>query len=143
MIKSKKNTQKLYIELKTTRKKAGKYFKQLNYYYSIPKTIKVLKAILKGVDAINSSTKESNVKLENVVNQYIEYDQDFRGLSFAILSNSVVSLISAKHLRSEEDKETTMKAISDRINHSKVFIERSNSGENAKDILETLIDPVL
>lgn len=135
MIKSKKNTQKLYIELKASGKQVDKYFKQLNYYYSVPKTIKVLKAILDGVDAVNSSTKESNIKLENVINQYIEYDQDFRGLSFAILSNSVVNLMSAKHLRSEEDRETTMKALSDRINHSKVFIERSNSGENIKDIL--------
>lgn len=135
MIKSKKNTQKLYIELKASGKQVDKCFKQLNEYYSVTKSIKVLKAILEGVDKINSSTKESNVKLENVINQYIEYDQDFRGLSFAILSNSVVSLMSAKHLRSEEDKEATMKAISDRINHSKVFIERSNSGENIKDIL--------
>lgn len=143
MIKSKKNTQKLYIELKATGKQIDKCFKRLNEYYSVTKSIKVLKAILEGVNTANGSTKESNVKLENVVNQYIEYDQDFRGLSFAILSNSVVSLISAKHLRSEEDKETTMKTISDRIDHSKVFIERSNSGENAKDILETIIDPVL
>jgi len=104
MIKSKKNTQKLYIELKASRKKVDKYFKRLNQYYPVPKTIKVLKAILEGVDKINSSTKESNVKLESVVNQYIEYDQD-------------------------------LKAISDRIDHSKVFIERSNSGENIKDIL--------
>lgn len=94
-----------------------------------------MKAILEGVNTANSSVKESNIKLENVVNEYIEYDQDFRGLSFAILSNSVVSLMSANHLRSEEEKETTMKAISDRIDHSKVFIERSNSGENVKDIL--------
>lgn len=143
MIKSKKNTQKLYIELKATGKQIDKCFKQLNQYYSVPKTIKVLKAILEGVDKINSSTKESNVKLENVVNQYIEYDQDFRGLSFAILSNSVVSLMSAKHLRSEEAKETTMKAISDRIDHSKVFIGRSDSGDNIKDILETIADPIL
>lgn len=135
MIKSKKNTQKLHIELKATGKQVDKCFKQLNEYYSVTKSIKVLKAILEAVDTANSSTKESNVKLENVVNQYIEYDQDFRGLSFAILSNSVVSLMSAKHLRSEEDKETTMKAISDRIDHSKVFIERSNSGKNVKDIL--------
>lgn len=143
MIKSKKNTQKLYIELKASGKQVDKCFKRLNEYYSVAKSIKVLKAILEGVNTANGSTKESNVKLENVVNQYIEYDQDFRGLSFAILSNSVVSLISAKHLRSEEDKYTTMKAISDRIDHSKVFIERSDSGENAKDILETIIDPVL
>lgn len=135
MIKSKKNTQKLYIELKASGKQVDKCFKQLNEYYSVTKSIKVLKAILEGVDKINNSTKESNVKLENVVNQYIEYDQDFRGLSFAILSNSVVSLMSAKHLRNEEEKEATMKAISDRIDHSKVFIERSNSGENIKDIL--------
>lgn len=135
MIKSKKNIQKLYIELKATGKQIDKCFKRLNEYYSVIKSIKVLKAILEGVNTANGSTKESNVKLENVVNQYIEYDQDFRGLSFAILSNSVVSLMSAKHLRSEEDKETTMKAISDRIDHSKVFIERSDSGENVKDIL--------
>ena len=135
MIKSKKNIQKLYIELKATGKQIDKCFKRLNEYYSVIKSIKVLKAILEGVNTANGSTKESNVKLENVVNQYIEYDQDFRGLSFAILSNSVVSLMSAKHLRSEEDKETTMKAISARIDHSKVFIERSDSGENVKDIL--------
>lgn len=143
MIKSKKNTQKLYIELKATGKQVDKCFKQLNKYYSVPKSIKVLKAILEGVNTTNGSTKESNVKLENVVNQYVEYDQDFRGLSFAILSNSVVSLMSAKHLRSEEEKETTMKVLSDRIDHSKASIERSDSGDNAKDILETIIDPVL
>lgn len=50
MIKSKKNTQKLYIELKASRKKVDKYFKRLNQYYPVPKTIKVLKAILEGVE---------------------------------------------------------------------------------------------
>ena len=143
MIKSKKNTQKLYIELKASGKQVDKYFKQLNQYYPVPKTIIVLKAILEGVDKINSSTKESNVKLENVVNQYIEFDHDFRGLNFAIISNSVVELMSAKHLVDEEEKETTMKVLSNRIDNSKTSIERSNSGENAKDILETIADPVL
>lgn len=143
MIKSKKNTQKLYIELKASRKKVDKYFKRLNQYYPVPKAIKVLKAILEGVNTANSITKEPSVKLENVVNQYIEFDHDFRGLNFAILSNSVVELMSAKHMGSEEDKEATMKAISDRIDHSKTSIERSDSGDNAKDILETIVDPVL
>ena len=66
MIKSKKNIQKLYIELKASGKQVDKCFKQLNQYYSVPKTITVLKAILEGVDAINSSTKESNIKLEKI-----------------------------------------------------------------------------
>ena len=135
MIKSKKNTQKLYIELKASGKQVDKYFKQLNYYYSIPKTIKVLKAILEGVDAINSSTKESNVKLENIINQYIEIDHDFRGLNFATVSNSAVSLMSAKHIGSEEEKELMMKALSDRITQAKELIEYSDSGENVKDFL--------
>ena len=135
MIKSKKNTQKLYIELKASGKQVDKCFKQLNYYYSIPKTIKVLKAILKGVDAINSSTKESNVKLENVINQYIEIDHDFRGLNFATVSNSTVSLMSAKHIGSEKEKELTMRALSDRIKQAKELIEYSDSGENVKDFL--------
>ena len=143
MIKSKKNTQKLYIELKASGKQADKYFKQLNQYYPVPKAIKVLKAILKGVDTVNNSTKESSVKLENVVNQYIEFDHDFRGLNFAIISNSVVELMSAKHLVDEEEKETTMKVLSNRIDNSKTSIERSDSGDNIKDILETIADPVL
>lgn len=135
MIKSKKSTQKLYIELKASSKQIDKCFKQLNKYYSVPKTIKVLKAILEGVDTVNSSTKESNVKLENVVNEYIEFDHDFRGLNIAIISNSVVELMSAKHMGSEEEKEITMKALSDQIDHSKTSIERSNSGNNVNDIL--------
>lgn len=135
MIKSKKNTQKLYIELKASGKQVDKYFKRLNQYYPVPKTIKVLKAILEGVDKINSSTKESNVKLENVVNRYIEHDHDFRRLSFAILSNSVIGLMSARRMGNKEEKEIAMKALNDRIDHSKVSIERSDSGENAKDIL--------
>nr|DAR02638.1 MAG TPA: hypothetical protein [Caudoviricetes sp.] len=135
MIKSKKNIQKLYIELKTTRKKAGKYFKQLNKYYPTPKTITVLKAILEGVDKINSSTKESNVKLENIINQYIETDHDFRGLNFATVSNSAVSLMSAKHYGSEEQKEFTMRALSYRIKQAKELIEYSDSDENVKDFL--------
>ena len=143
MIKSKKNIQKLYIELKATGKQIDKCFKQLNKYYSVPKSIKVLKAIFEGVNTANGSTKESNVKLENVVNQYIEFDHDFRGLNFAIISNSVVDLMSAKHLGDEEEKETTMKSLSDQIDHSRTSIERSDSGDNAKDILETIIDPVL
>lgn len=143
MIKSKKNTQKLYIELKATGKQVDKCFKRLNKYYSVPKSIKALKAILEGVNTANSITKEPTVKLENVVNEYIEFDHDFRGLNFAIISNSVVDLMSAKHLGDEEEKETTMKVLSDRIDHSKASIERSDSGDNAKDILETIIDPVL
>lgn len=143
MIKSKKNTQKLYIELKATGKQIDKCFKRLNEYYSVTKSIKVLKAILEGVNTANSITKEPNVKLENVINEYIEFDHDFRGLNFAIISNSVVDLMSAKHLGDEEEKETTMKTLSDQIDHSKASIERSDSGENAKDILETIIDPVL
>ena len=90
MIKSKKNTQKLYIELKASRKKVDKCFKQLNKYYSVPKSIKVLKAILEGVNTANSITKEPSVKLENAINHYIEFDHDFRGLNIAIISNSVV-----------------------------------------------------
>lgn len=143
MIKSKKNIQKLYIELKASGKQVDKYFKQLNQYYPVPKAIKVLKAILKGVDTVNNSTKESNVKLENVVNQYIEFDHDFRGLNFAIISNSVVELMSVKHLVDEEEKETTMKVLSNRIDNSKTSIERSDSGDNIKDILKTIADPVL
>lgn len=143
MIKSKKNTQKLYIELKASGKQVDKYFKRLNQYYPVPKSITVLKAILEGVNTANSITKEPSVKLENVINQYIEIDQDFRGLNFAIISNSAVSLMSAKHLVDEEDKETTMKVLSNRIDNSKTSIERSDSGDNIKDILETIADPVL
>ena len=143
MIKSKKNTQKLYIELKASSKQIDKCFKQLNKYYSVPKSIKALKAIIEGVNTANSITKEPNVKLENVVNEYIEIDLDFRGLSIAIISNSVVELMSAKHLGDEEEKETTMKVLSDRIDNSKASIERSDSAENVKDILDTIIDPIL
>lgn len=104
MIKSKKNTQKLYIELKATGKQVDKYFKRLNYYYPVPKTIIVLKAILEGVDKINSSTKESNVKLENVINQYIEIDQDFRGLNFAIISDAVGTMGEVEYFENKEEK---------------------------------------
>lgn len=135
MIKSKKNTQKLYIELKASGKQVDKYFKQLNYYYSVPKTIKVLKAILEAVDTANNITTESNVKLKNVINQYIEIDYESRNLNFSSISNSVVSLMSAKHYGSDEEKEFAMEVLSDRINRSKASIERSNSGEDAKNIL--------
>jgi hypothetical protein len=138
MIKSKKNIQKLYIELKASGKQVDKYFKQLNQYYPVPKTIIVLKAILEGVDKINSSTKESSVKLENVVNQYIEFDHDFRGLNFAIISNSVVELMSAKHLVDEEEKETLVKKIGNQITRAKELIEYSDSGENIKDYLTVI-----
>lgn len=135
MIKSKKNTQKLYIELKASGKQVDKYFKRLNQYYFLPKTIKVLKAIFEAVDTANSITIESNVKLENVINQYIEIDYESRNLNFSSISNSVVSLMSAKHYGSDEEKEFVMEVLSDRINRSKVSIERSNSGEDAKNIL--------
>lgn len=49
----------------------------------------------------------------------------------------------AKHLVDEEEKETTMKVLSNRIDNSKTSIERSDSGDNIKDILETIADPVL
>ena len=135
MIKSKKNTQKLYIELKASGKQVDKYFKRLNQYYPVPKTIKVLKAIFEAVDTANSITTESNVKLKNVINQYIEIDYESRNLNFSSISNSVVSLMSAKHYGSDEEKEFAMEVLSDRINRSKASIERSNSGEDAKNIL--------
>lgn len=135
MIKSKKNIQKLCIELKASGKQVDKYFKRLNQYYFLPKTIKVLKAIFETVDTVNSITTESNVKLENVINQYIEIDYESRNLNFSSISNSVVSLMSAKHYGSDEEKEFAMEVLSDRINRSKASIERSNSGEDAKDIL--------
>ena len=135
MIKSKKNTQKLYIELKASGKQVDKYFKQLNQYYTVPKTIKVLKAIFEAVDIVNNSTKESDVKLKNVINQYIEIDYESRNLNFSSISNSVVSLMSAKHCGSDEEKEFAMEVLSDRINRSKASIERSNLGEDAKNIL--------
>lgn len=135
MIKSKKNTQKLYIELKASGKQVDKYFKRLSYYYSITKTIKVLKAIFEAVDTVNGSTKESDVKLENIINQYIEIDYESRNLNFSSISNSVVSLMSAKHYGSDEEKEFAMEVLSDRINRSKASIECSNSGEDAKNIL--------
>lgn len=135
MIKSKKNTQKLYIELKASGKQVDKYFKRLNQYYPVPKTIKVLKAIFEAVDVVNNSTKESDVKLENIINQYIEIDYDSRNLNFSIISDSVVSLMSTKHYGSDEEKEFAMEVLSDRINRLKASIERSNSGEDAKNIL--------
>ena len=135
MIKSKKNTQKLYIELKASGKQVDKYFKRLNQYYFLPKTIKVLKAIFEAVDTANSITTESDVKLENIINQYIEIDYESRNFNFSSISNSVVSLMSAKHYGSDEEKEFAMEVLSDRINRSKASIERSNSGEDAKNIL--------
>ena len=135
MIKSKKNTQKLYIELKASGKQVDKYFKRLNQYYPVPKTIIVLKAIFEGVDKINSSTKESNVKLENVVKQYIKVDHELRDFDYFNIFNSVVELMSTKHYGSDEEKEFAMEVLSDRINRLKASIERSNSGEDAKDIL--------
>lgn len=138
MIKSKKHIQKLYIELKASRKKVDKYFKRLNYYYSIPKTITVLKAILEGVDKINSSTKESNVKLENVVNQYIEIDQDFRGLNFANLSDAVGMVGELENIENEEEKKTLVEKISNQITRAKELIEYSDLGENVNDYLTVI-----
>lgn len=138
MIKSKKNTQKLYIELKASGKQADKYFKQLNQYYPVPKTIKVLKAILKGVDTVNNSTKESNVKLENVVNQYIEFDHDFRGLNFANISDAIGKIGEVENIESEEEKETLVKKIGNQITRAKELIEYSDSGENIKDYLTVI-----
>lgn len=138
MIKSKKNTQKLYIELKASGKQVDKYFKQLNQYYPVPKTIKVLKAIFEAVDTANSITTESNVKLENVVKQYIKVDHELRDFDYSNISNSVVGLMSSKNFVSKEKKEFTMKVFGDRIDHSKAFIERSDLGENVKDILAAI-----
>lgn len=131
MIKSKKNTQKFYIELKASCKKVDKYFKRLSYYYSITKTIKVLKAIFEAVDTVNSNAKESNVKLENVINQYIEIDHDFRSLNFASISNSTVNLMSAKYLGNE----VLVEDISNQITQAKELIAYSDSGENVNDYL--------
>ena len=138
MIKSKKNAQKFYIELKATGKQVDRCFKLLNEYYSVTKSIKVLKAILEGVNTANSISKEPNIIWDNVVTQYIEIDFETRSLNFSSISNSVVSLMSAKHFGSEEEKEFAMTVLSDRIDHSKTSIERSDSGENAKDILAIL-----
>lgn len=138
MIKSKKNTQKLYIELKASGKQVDKYFKQLNYYYPVPKTIKVLKAIFEAVDTANSITTESNVKLENVVKQYIKVDHELRDFDYSNISNSVVGLMSSKNFVSKEKKEFTMKVFGDRIDHSRASIERSDLGENVKDILAAI-----
>ena len=138
MIKSKKNTQKLYIELKATGKQVDRCFKLLNEYYSVTKSIKVLKAILEGVNTANSITKESNVKLENVVNQYIEIDFETRSLNFSSISNSVVSLMSAKHLGDEEEKEALLEKIGNQITQVKELIEYSDSGENVKDYLAVI-----
>lgn len=135
MIKSKKNTQKLYIELKASGKQVDKYFKRLNQYYPVPKTITVLKAILEGVDKINSSTKESNVKLENVVNQYIEIDHEFRGENYANLSHAVGLMGKSEYIYNEEKRETFVEKIGNQITQAKELIEYSDSGENVKDIL--------
>lgn len=138
MIKSKKNTQKLYIELKATGKQVDRCFKLLNEYYSVTKSIKVLKAILEGVNAANSITKESNVKLENVVNQYIEIDFETRSLNFSSISNLAVNLMSAKHLGDEEEKEALLEKIGNQITQVKELIEYSDSGENVKDYLAVI-----
>ena len=131
MIKSKKNTQKFYIELKATGKQVDRCFKLLNEYYSVTKSIKVLKAILEGVNTANNITKEPNVKLENVVNQYIEIDHDFRSFNFASISNSTVNLMSAKHLGNE----VLVEEISNQITQAKELIAYSDSGENVNDYL--------
>nr|DAX86828.1 MAG TPA: hypothetical protein [Caudoviricetes sp.] len=135
MIKSKKNIQKLYIELKASGKQVDKYFKRLNQYYPVPKTIKVLKAILEGVDKINSSTKESNVKLENVVNQYIEVDHECRDECYANLSHAVGLIGKSEYIYNEEKRETFVEKIGNQITQAKELIEYSDSGENVKDIL--------
>lgn len=131
MIKSKKNTQKFYIELKATGKQVDRCFKLLNEYYSVTKSIKVLKAILEGVNTVNNITKEPSVKLENVVNQYIEIDHDFRSLNFASISNSTVNLMSAKYLGNE----VLVEEISNQITQAKELIAYSDSGENVNDYL--------
>lgn len=138
MIKSKKNTQKLYIELKASGKQVDKCFKLLSYYYTITKTIKVLKAILEAVETVNSSTKESNVKLENIVKQYIEIDHEFRDECYAIISNSVVNMMSAKHFENKEEKVASVKEIGNRITKAKELIEYSDSGENVNDYLTVI-----
>lgn len=138
MIKSKKHTQKLYIELKATGKQIDKCFKQLNKYYSVPKSIKVLKAILEGVNTVNSITKESNVKLENVINQYIEIDQDFRGLNFAIISDAIGTMGEVEYFENKEEKVAFVKKIGNQITRAKELIEYSDSGENIKDYLTVI-----
>ena len=88
MIKSKKNTQKLYIELKASGKQVDKCFKQLNYYYSIPKTIKVLKAILEGVDAVTVVQKNPilNWRMSSIsISNTIKISEDLALLSSLIL----------------------------------------------------------
>lgn len=138
MIKSKKNTQKLYIELKASGKQVDKYFKRLNYYYPVPKTIIVLKAILEGVNTANSITKEPSVKLENVVNQYIEIDQDFRGLNFAIISDAVGTMGEVEYFENKEEKVAFVKKIGNQITRAKELIEYSDSSENIKDYLTVI-----
>lgn len=135
MIKSKKNTQKLYIELKASGKQVDKYFKRLNQYYQVPKTIKVLKAILEGVDKINSSTKESNVKLENVIKEYIEVDHEFRDECYAMLSDAVGMVGEVENFENEEEKKALTEKIGFQINHAQMAIERSDSGQHAKDYM--------
>lgn len=136
MIKSKKNTQKLYIELKASGKQVDRYFKRLNKYYPISKTITVLKAILEGVDKINSSTKESNVKLENVIKEYIEADHECRDECYTMLSDAVGKIGEVEDIENEEEKTALVEKIGFRINHAQMAIERSDSGQHAKDYME-------
>ena len=94
-----------------------------------------MKAILEAVDTANSSTKESNVKLENVVNQYIEIDHEFRGENYANLSNAVGMVGEAEYFENEEEKEALVEKISNQITQAKELIEYSDSGENVNDYL--------
>lgn len=135
MIKSKKHIQKLYIELKASGKQVDKYFKRLNKYYPVPKSITVLKAILEGVDKINSSTKESNVKLENVIKEYIEVDHECRGEYYAMLSDAVGKIGEVENIENEEEKKTLVEKIGFQISHAQMVIERSDSGQHAKDYM--------
>ena len=135
MIKSKKHTQKLYIELKASRKKVDKYFKLLNKYYPVPKTITVLKAILEGVDKINSDAKGSNVKLENVIKQYIKVDHECRDECFAMLSDAVGMVGEVENIENEEEKKSLVDKIGFQISHAQMAIERSDSGQHAKDYM--------
>lgn len=97
-----------------------------------------MKEILEAVETVNSSTKESNVKLENIVKQYIEIDHEFRDECYAIISNSVVNMMSAKHFENKEEKVAFVKKIGNRITQAKELIEYSDPGENVNDYLTVI-----
>ena len=90
------------------------------------------------MDKINSSTKESNVKLENVINQYIEIDQGFRGLNFAIISDAVGTMGEVEYFENKEEKVAFVKKIGNQITRAKELIEYSDSGENVDDYLTVI-----